>query len=623
MTNLKQVPLAPVSGTPESRPRSSSSTETLSEAPAATKRSPRDLKKLAALIRFIAPYKVRFGIAMVALALAACSILAIGQGLKHVIDQGLSGGDSGTLDLTLVMLLGVLVILGASTFTRYYLITWVGERFIADIRRAVFDHILKLSPAFFETTRTGEVISRITNDTTLLDAVIGGAFSFALRNIVLFTGGMVMLLITSTKLTLLVLAGIPLVLVPILLLGRRVRKMSKEMTDRVADATSFIDETLHEVRTVQAYVHEHHDRARFAERVEAIFLAATTKARFNAGLIASVIVLAFGAIGVILWVGGHDVIEGRISGGELSAFVFYAVLVANAVAAVSEVYGELMRASGASERLMELLETKPEIEAPVVPVALPLLSENRKIGYVAMEGLTFHYPSRPETAALRDFSLKAEPGEVIALVGPSGAGKTTVFQMLLRFYDPQAGAVKIDGVDLRLADPQAVRSRIALVSQDPVIFAASVADNVRYGNQAATDAEVHAACEAAYAREFIEALPEGYDTYLGERGVRLSGGQRQRISIARAFLADRAILLLDEATSALDAESERMVQLAMEKLMQGRTTLIIAHRLAMVKSAHRIVVMDQGAIVAEGTHDSLVSDGGLYARLSALQFTNA
>ncbi len=592
-------------------------------ASAEQKRSPRDLKKLAALLRFIAPYKWRFLLAMVALALAASCILAIGQGLKHVIDQGLSAANADTLDGTLFMLLAILVVLGASTFTRYYLITWVGERFIADIRRTVFDHITRLSPAFFETTRTGEVISRITNDTALLDAVVGGAFSWALRNIVLFVGGMVMLLITSTKLTLLVLACIPFVLVPILLLGRRVRKLSKDMTDRVADATVFIDETLHEVRTVQAYVHEQHDRRQFAQRVDAIFGAAVTKARFNAGLIASVIVLAFGAIGLILWVGGHDVIAGRITGGELSAFVFYAVLVANAVAAVSEVYGELMRASGASERLMELLETKPAIEAPANPIALPMSGPNRKVGSIEFSGVNFSYPTRPESTSLKSFSLKAEPGEVIALVGPSGAGKTTVFQLLLRFYDPQSGAVKIDGIDVRDASPQDVRSRIALVSQDPVIFAASVADNVRYGRSDATDAEVRTACDAAFASEFIDTLPQGFNTYLGERGTRLSGGQRQRVSIARAFLANRAILLLDEATSALDAESERAVQMAMEKLMVGRTTLIIAHRLATVKSAGRIVVLDQGEVVAEGTHDSLVKAGGLYSRLAALQFSHA
>lgn len=585
------------------------------------KASPRDLKKLAALIRFIKPYRLRFGIAMVALALAAACILAIGQGLKHVIDQGFGGTNAATLDSTLAMLFGVLLVLGAATFTRYYLITWVGERFIADIRRAVFDHIMSLSPAFFETTRTGEVISRITNDTSLLDAVVGGAFSFALRNIVLFFGGMAMLIITSPKLTLLVLACIPFVLVPILLLGRRVRRLSREMTDRVADATVFIDETLHEVRTVQAYGHEAHDRQQFARRAEAIFAAAITKARFNASLIASVIVLAFGAIGVILWVGGHDVIAGRITGGELSAFVFYAVLVANAVGAVSEVYGELMRASGASERLMELLDTRSEIEAPANPVALPMLSATERGGRIAFSGVTFHYPSRPDAAALSDFTLTADPGDVIALVGPSGAGKTTVFQLLLRFYDPQGGTVAIDGVNVREADPQNVRSRIALVSQDPVIFAASVSENVRYGMADASDEAVRAACEAAYASEFIESLPQRFDTYLGERGARLSGGQRQRISIARAFLANREILLLDEATSALDAESERMVQSALAKLMLGRTTLIIAHRLATVKSAKRIVVMDQGNIVAEGSHDSLVRDGGLYARLASLQFS--
>ncbi|MBI3716779.1 MAG: ATP-binding cassette domain-containing protein [Betaproteobacteria bacterium] len=585
--------------------------------PAVAPRARGDIKKLAALTRFILPYKGRFLLAMFALAVAASMVLAIGQGLKHVIDQGFTAANGATLDQTLGWLMVMLVALGASTFTRYYLITWVGERFVADLRRALFDHVLKLSPAFFETTRTGEVISRITNDTTLLDSVVGGAFSWALRNVVLLIGGMTMLFITSVKLTIFVLAGIPFVIAPILLLGRRVRKLARTMTDRVADATAFIDETLHEVRTVQAYGHEAVDRGQFAARIEAVFGAATLKARFNAGLIATVIVLAFGAIGVILWVGGHDVIEGRLSAGELSAFVFYAVIVANAVNAVSEVYGELMRAAGASERLMEILNTRPAIEAPVQPLPFPTTAGG---GDIEIDNLTFFYPSRPERAALSDFSLHVTAGERVALVGPSGAGKTTVFQLLSRFYDPANGHIRIDGVELRAADPLAVRNRIAVVSQDPVIFAASVLDNVRYGRPEAGEDEVRGACEAAFAREFIEQLPQGYHTYLGERGVRLSGGQRQRIAIARAFLADRSILLLDEATSALDAESERMVQLAMEKLMQGRTTLIIAHRLATVKSADRIVVMDEGRIVASGTHESLVAAGGLYARLAALQF---
>jgi ATP-binding cassette subfamily B protein len=437
-----------------------------------------------------------------------------------------------------------------------------------------------------------------------------------LRNIVLGVGALVLLMLTSFKLTLLVLAGLPVVLLPIILFGRRVRRLARASQDRVADTGAYVDEAIHEIRTVQAYVHEPGDRGAYADRVEAAFGAGVRRIRQRALLIAAVIFLVFVAVGIILWIGGHDVLAGSLSAGQLSAFVFYAVIVATSIGAVSEVAGELQRAAGATERLLELLDTVPEIAAPADPLSLPEPSP----ATVALEQVTFAYPSRPNDPALNSVSLKVKAGERVALVGPSGAGKTTVFQLLLRFYDPQSGRVLIDGVDVRRADPRAVRGRIAVVPQEPVIFAASVWDNVRYGRPDASPEEVRAACEAAYATEFLLRLPQGFDTELGERGVKLSGGQRQRLAIARAVLSRRPILLLDEATSALDAESERMVQLALDRLMTGRTTLIIAHRLATVVGADRIIVLDGGVAIAEGTHASLVRDDPLYRRLASLQF---
>ena len=576
----------------------------------------RDIRQLARVLRFVSPYRARMVVAGIALVVAAGCVLVLGQGLKRVIDAGFSKADAGSLDTALFVLLAIVCVLAAATYTRFYSVSWIGERVSADIRRAVFGHLLGQSPGFFETMRTGEVISRLTNDTALLELVIGSSASFALRNALIMLGALVMLVITSPKLTALVVLGVPLVIAPILLFGRRVRKLSRASQDRIADVSTHIDESLHEIRTVQSYGHEGVDRERFGERVEEAFGTAVRRIGQRALLVALVMLLAFGAVGVILWIGGHDVLAGRISAGELSAFVFYAVLVAGAVGAVSEVIGDLQRAAGATERLMELLASEPSIRAPSNPQQLPQPPR----GEVRFERVTFRYPSRPDAAALSDFSISVSRGEKVALVGPSGAGKSTVFQLLLRYYDPASGSITLDGVELRNADPCAARSRIALVPQDPVIFAASVAENVRYGRPEAGDAEVLAACEAAYATEFIERLPEGMDSFLGERGVRLSGGQRQRLSIARALLADRAVLLLDEATSSLDAESESYVQRALEHLMRGRTTLIVAHRLATVKNADRIVVMDQGRVIATGSHADLVREQGLYARLASLQF---
>ena len=574
------------------------------------------LKVLTRVGRFVRPYKKQVIFAGIALLFAAASVLAVGQGLKFVIDRGFAAGNAAELDRMLGVMMLIIVVLALATYTRFYYVSWLGERVTADLRREVFDHLLALPPGYFEVMRTGEVISRLTNDTTMLETVIGSSASMAVRNVLLMIGGLVMLALTSAKLTFGVLIGVPLTIVPIILFGRRVRKLARASQDRVGDVGAYVDEALHEIRTVQAYGHEAEDRRQFGMRVENAFATARQRIRQRAFLVATVILLVFGAVGVILWIGGHDVLAGRISAGQLSAFVFYAVIVAGAVGAISEVVGDLQRAAGATERLFELLEVDSDIKAPANPVPLPAPAR----GTVAFRGVTFHYPSRPDTAALQDFSLDVAAGEKVALVGPSGAGKTTVFQLLLRFYDPERGAVTIDGVDLRTADPAAVREHLAVVPQDPVIFATSVLENVRYGRPSATEAEVRAACDAAYATEFIERIPEGFGSYLGERGVRLSGGQRQRIAIARAILADRPVLLLDEATSALDAESERMVQLALERLMAGRTVLIIAHRLATVRHADRIAVMERGRIIATGSHDQLTQSNPLYARLAALQF---
>ena len=575
-----------------------------------------DMRLLTALLGFVRPYWLAAAGAGVALVVAAGTVLALGQGLRALVDKGFSGGDSGLLDTALLVMLAVILLLAAATYSRFYLVSWIGERVVADLRRAVFDHVVRLSPGFFEVTRTGEVLSRLTTDTTLLQMVIGSSASVALRNFLLFVGASVMLAVTSPKLTGLVFLFVPLVVVPIVIFGRRVRRLSRESQDRIADLSAYGDEALHGIRTMQAYTHETQDRGRFAGLTEDAFDTAVRRIASRAMLTAVVITLVFGAVGTILWIGGHDVIAGRISAGDLSAFVFYAVIVAGSVGAISEVVGDLQRAAGAAERLLDLLNTEPEIAAPANPVALP----EPPRGEVRFENVRFNYPSRPEIPALNGLNLTVSPGETVALVGPSGAGKTTIVQLLLRFYDPTEGTVRLDGVDLRDTDPTAVRGRFALVAQDPVIFAADAWDNIRYGRPDAGDEEVRAAAEAAAATEFLDRLPEGFESHLGERGVKLSGGQRQRIAIARAILRDPAVLLLDEATSALDAESERLVQEALEHLMEGRTTIVIAHRLATVLKADRIAVLDQGTIVDEGTHEQLAAAGGLYARLAKLQF---
>jgi ATP-binding cassette subfamily B protein len=578
------------------------------------------LRQYARLARFLLPYRARIAGAVVALLIAAGCVLALGQGLKHVVDKGFGSGDPQLLNQALAAVIAVAALLAAATYARFFLMMSTGERVVTDLRRAVFDHILALEPAFFEATRTGEVISRLTADTTLLQQVIGSSVSMFVRNLLMMAGAVAMLFVVSWKLALLVLAGVPATLAPILLLGRGLRRLSRANQDRVADVSAYVDEAIHEVRTVQAYVHEDAARAAFAHHAESAYRAGVARIRQKAFLIASVMLLAFCAVGVILWIGGRDVLAGQLTVGELSAFVFYSAVVATGAGTVSEVWGELQRAAGATERLIELLETRPAITAPENPLPPPRIEDGGVRGEIDFDAVGFRYPARPDALALAGFSLRVAPGERVALVGPSGAGKSTVFALLLRFYDPQQGALRIDGVDIRAMDPRALRRLVAVVPQDPVIFAASVIDNVRYGRPQASRGEVEQACEQAFAMEFVARLPQGLDTQLGERGVTLSGGQRQRLSIARALLADRPILLLDEATSSLDAASERMVQQALERLARGRTTLVIAHRLATVQHADRIIVMEHGAIVAQGSHFELLGQGGLYARLARLQF---
>lgn len=569
------------------------------------------------LLRYLYPYRKLTAGAAIALVMTSSVVLGMGTALRHLIDQGIRKGDQHLLNQGYLILLGVVVALAIGTYTRYLLVSLVGEKVVADIRRDVFAKVLSMHTAYFESSRTGDLIARITTDTTLLQTVVGSSVSVFFRNLLLFVGGFILLVITSVKLSEYVLLMLPLVLFPIIILGKRVRVLSRATQNKVGDISAHAEETIGAIRTIHAMALEDAENHRFSTLINETVSIALARIRMRALLTAIVICLIFGAIITVLYIGGQDVVAGRISPGDLSAFIFYSVVVAGALGALSEVIGEMQRAAGATERLMELMQLEPQIKAPAEPYHF----NKPPLGRLSFEHVTFHYASRPDTASLANVSFRIEPGETVAIVGPSGAGKTTIFQLLLRFYDPQFGIIRIDSHDVRTLDPREWRSHIGLVPQDPVIFSTSAFENIRMGKPDASDDEVRAAAQSASALEFLEALPDGLNTYLGEKGVRLSGGQRQRVAIARAIIRNPSVLLLDEATSALDAENETAIQATLERIMQERTTLVIAHRLATVVNADRIIVLNEGKIEASGTHAQLLASNPLYKRLAELQFS--